>query len=97
MEPCKGGTLVNVPEEAEKLMTEYNPSSSTVSWALRFAASQKGVFRELSGMNTMEQVEDNTSFMADFVPLNDEENAIIEKVTKIINDKTAIQCTACEY
>jgi len=97
MEPCKGGTLVNVPEEAEKLMKDYNPSASTAGWALRFAASQKGVFRVLSGMNSMEQVEDNTSFMADFVPLNEEENAIIEKVTKIINDKTAIQCTACEY
>lgn len=97
MEPCKGGTLVNVPEEAEKLMKDYNPAASTASWALRFAASQKGVFRVLSGMNSMEQVEDNTSFMADFMPLNEEENAIIEKVNKIINENTAVQCTACEY
>lgn len=97
MEPCKGGTLINVPEEAEKLMKDYNPSASIASWALRYAASQKGVFRVLSGMNTMEQVEDNTSFMADFMPLNEEENAIIEKVTKIIDDKTAVQCTECEY
>jgi uncharacterized protein len=97
MEPCKGGTLVNVPKEAEKLMKDYNPAASTASWALRFAASQKGVFRVLSGMNSMEQVEDNTSFMVDFMPLNEEENAIIEKVTKIINENTAVQCTACEY
>lgn len=97
MEPCKGGTLINVPEEAEKLMKEYNPSASTASWALRYAASQKGVFRVLSGMNTIEQVEDNASFLNDFKLLNEEENAIIEKVTKIINDNTAIQCTACEY
>ncbi|URZ17502.1 aldo/keto reductase [Clostridium felsineum] len=97
MEPCKGGTLINVPEEAEKLMKEYNPKASNASWALRFAASQKGVFRVLSGMNTMDQVNDNTSFMEDFKPLNEEEMAIIEKVTKIINDNTAIACTACEY
>ena len=97
MEPCKGGTLVNVPEGAEKLMKDYNPEASIASWALRYAASQKGVFRVLSGMNNIEQVEDNVSFMADFVPLNEEENAIIKKVTKIINDKTAVQCTACEY
>lgn len=97
MEPCKGGTLANVPKDAEKLMKEYNPDASVASWAFRFAASQKGVFRVLSGMNNMEQVEDNASFMADFVTLNEEENAIIQKVTKIINENTAIQCTACEY
>ncbi|MDT8719443.1 aldo/keto reductase [Clostridium sp. 19966] len=97
MEPCKGGTLVNVPKEAEKLMKEYDNNASTASWALRFAASQKGVTRVLSGMNSIEQVEDNTSFMAEFKPLNKEENEIIEKVTEIINENTAIQCTACEY
>jgi len=97
MEPCKGGTLVNVPKEADKLMKDYNSAASTASWALRYAASQKGVFRVLSGMNSMEQVEDNTSFMAIFMPLNEEENTIIKKVTKIINENTAVQCTDCEY
>ncbi|WP_026882989.1 aldo/keto reductase [Clostridium akagii] len=97
MEPCKGGTLVNVPKEAEKLMKDYNPTASIASWALRFAASQKGVFRVLSGMNSIKQVEDNTSFMENFVPLNEDENEIIGNVTKIINENTAIQCTACEY
>jgi len=97
MEPCKGGTLINVPKEAEKLMKDYNPTASTASWAIRFAANQKGVFCLLSGMNSMEQVEDNTSFMDPFIPLNEEENTIIGKVTKIINENTAIQCTACEY
>ncbi len=97
MEPCKGGTLVNVPEEAEKLMKDYNPDASIASWALRFAASQKGVFCVLSGMNNMEQVEENTSTFADFKPLNEEERAIIAKVTEIINANTAVACTACSY
>ena len=51
MEPCKGGTLVNVPEEAEKLMKDYAPEASVANWAMRFAASQPGVFRVLSGKN----------------------------------------------
>ena len=51
MEPCKGGTLINVPKEAEKHMKDYNTEASIASWALRFAASQTGVFRVLSGMN----------------------------------------------
>lgn len=97
MEPCKGGTLVNIPEEAEALMRSYNPKAAPASWALRYAASQRGVCRVLSGMNTLEQVEENTAVFADFKPLNREEYEIIDKVTEIINAKTAVPCTGCEY
>lgn len=97
MEPCKGGTLINVPRQAEELMKAYAPDASVASWALRFAASQKGVFRVLSGMNTLEQVLDNTGTFKDYKPLNEEEQKIIEQVSAIINANTAIQCTACEY
>ena len=30
MEPCKGGTLVNIPEEAEKLMKDYAPEACSL-------------------------------------------------------------------
>lgn len=97
MEPCKGGTLVNVPKEAEELMKSYHPEASVASWAFRFAASQKGVIRVLSGMNTMEQVLDNTATFQDFSPLEEEEYEVIRKVAEMINQNTAVPCTACEY
>lgn len=97
MEPCKGGSLAIVPEKAVKLMKAYNPTASIPSWAIRFATSQEGVFMVLSGMNTMEQVLDNTSYMADFKPLNEEEYKIIDQVIEIINENTAIPCTTCRY
>ena len=97
MEPCKGGTLVNIPAEAERLMKGFAPERSPASWALRFAASQEGVFRVLSGMNAMDQVEDNCAALGDFRPLSEEENAVIDEVRKIIQANTAIPCTACEY
>lgn len=97
MEPCKGGTLVRVPKEAETLMKTYAPDASAASWALRFAASQKGVFRVLSGMNDMEQVMENTEIFRDFKPLDEEEYRVIERVTEIINANTAVPCTACAY
>ena len=97
MEPVKGGTLANVPEEALKLFRAYAPDASAASWALRFAASQEGVFRVLSGMNGMEQVQDNCSTLGEFVPLNEEEYAVIDAVRQIILKNTAIPCTACEY
>lgn len=97
MEPCKGGTLVNLPKEAEKLMKDYAPNASAASWALRFAASQPGVVMVLSGMNTMEQLLDNASTFQQFKPINEEELAIIQKVTKIIEQNTPIPCTGCAY
>ena len=42
MEPIKGGTLINLPQEAEILLREANPDASNASWALRFAASHEG-------------------------------------------------------
>ena len=97
MEPCKGGTLVNIPAEAEQLMKAYAPDASAASWAFRYAASQPGVARVLSGMNSMEQVQDNCDTFSSFVPLNAEEEEIIRKVTEIINANTAVPCTACAY
>lgn len=97
MEPCKGGTLINLPEEGLDLLKDYHPQASAASWALRFAASQNGVVRVLSGMNTMEQVMDNTAVFKNFVPTSQEENEIIRKVTAIIEKNTPIPCTGCAY
>lgn len=97
MEPCKGGTLANPPEEAAKLMKEYNPDASYASWAYRFVGSLPGVRVVSIGMPRMEFLEDNMKTFDNFEPLNDEEYAILDKVVDIINEKTAIACTNCNY
>ena len=97
MEPCKGGTLVNLPQEADGLLKQARPDKSNASWAMRFAASQEGVTRVLSGMNTMEQIEDNGDTFLNFEPIAPQEQKIIDQVREIIEKNTPIPCTGCAY
>ncbi len=97
MEPVKGGTLANIPEEAQKLFKEHEPERSVASWAIRFAASLPGVMVVLSGMSNVEQMQDNLGFMEDFKPLTEEEKELCFKVADIINRQIAVPCTGCSY
>ena len=97
MEPLKGGFLANLPEEAEKIMKDYNADESPISWALRYVAGIDGVFMVLSGASSLEQLEENIGFMEDFKELNEDEHKIIEEVTEIINSQITVPCTKCNY
>lgn len=97
MEACKGGTLANLPEEAVKLMKDYNPDASVASWAYRFVGSLPGVRVCLCGMPTEEFLKEDVAIFDDFKPLNEEEYKILDQVVEIINAKTPIPCTQCRY
>ncbi|TCL57545.1 hypothetical protein EDD76_10880 [Kineothrix alysoides] len=97
MEPVKGGGLVNLPKAAEIILDEHRNGASYASYAIRFCASFDKVCMVLSGMSTIEQMEDNLSYMKDFVPFTEEEFELIGHVREIMKDQDMIPCTACQY
>ena len=103
MEPVRGGGLVNLPQEARKILDEFNKdisnrsSSSYASYAIRYCASFENTFMVLSGMSTMEQMEDNISYMKDFIPFSDEEYQLVDRVRETLKNQDTIPCTACQY
>ncbi len=96
MEPVKGGSLVNLPDEAKTVLDALH-GGSYASYAIRFAASFEGVMMVLSGMSDLSQLEDNLSFMKNFKSLTDAEFAAIDKVCEIFKMQDIIPCTACHY
>lgn len=94
MEPVKGGTLAELPEEAEKILRAMRPGDSAARWALRFAAGLEGVEAVLSGMNSIEQIEDNLRPME---LLEGEEREALARCAEIVRADTAIACTSCRY
>ena len=97
MGPVKGGLLAGADSVAEKALREVNPDASAASWAVRFAASLDGLITMLSGMGTMEQLEDNIKTIKNLKPLTEEEMIVLRGVVDIINSMPLIQCTACKY
>ena len=96
MEPVKGGSLVNLPAEADQIFRDLN-GGSNASYALRFAASFPNMAMVLSGMSDMAQMEDNLNAMRDFVPLNETEKEAVRKVCEIFHSLNLIPCTSCRY
>lgn len=97
MEPVRGGALAKLPVAVEEMFKEALPEKSVASWAIRFAAGLEGVMMVLSGMSSLQQMDDNTAYMQDFVPLTEEEIGLCHRAREIINREKLVSCTACSY
>lgn len=96
MEPCKGGNLAKLPDDAKAVLDGLK-GGSPASYAIRFAAGHEGIMMVLSGMSDLAQMEDNLSFMKDFRPLDEQEQAAVDRVCALMREKNLIACTACRY
>ena len=75
MEPVKGGDLAKVPRAVETVLKECEPDASVASWAIRFVGSLDGLICCLSGMSTLEQVQDNIRTYRNLEPMTEQEMA----------------------
>ncbi len=96
MEPVRGGSLVDLPEKAAELIDSLG-GGSRASYAIRFAAGFEGIEMVLSGMGSMDMMNDNISYMKDYKPLDENELSAIGEAVKIIRAQPLIACTDCKY
>ena len=100
MEPLRGGKLVNMlPETAKTIFREYKISHTPAQWAFRWLWNQKEVTCVLSGMNSLEMVQENAAAAssAQIGELTSEDDAMLRQVAAAINGKMKVGCTGCGY
>lgn len=97
MEPVKGGMLATPPAPVEQILKASDPQASNASWAIRFAADLDGVITVLSGMSSLEQMEDNLASMKRFSGLTTVQKQTIVQAQEALAEIPLIPCTNCNY
>ena len=94
MGPVAGGRLGARSEVLANLIPGIN---RVPELALRFVLSNPGVTVALSGMSTMQMVEENVVTAADEVSLTAEDKAVIREHVERLAEMANLYCTGCKY
>ncbi|MCR5631971.1 MAG: aldo/keto reductase, partial [Eubacterium sp.] len=100
MEPLRGGKLVGMlPEKAKKIFADSDRGWTPAEWAFRWLYNQPEVTVVLSGMNSLEMVQENCKTASDMQAgtLTDKDFELLEEVKKAIKEKEKVGCTGCRY
>jgi len=100
MEPLQGGLLAaKPPADIEALWDQADSRRSQVEWAFRWLADKPQVKVILSGINTMEQLQDNLRIFASTRPgmLTPADHQLIRQVQALYREKLKVSCTGCRY
>lgn len=100
MEPLRGGKLVNMLPQKAIAAIEANPvKRSPAEWAFRWLWNQKEVSVVLSGMNSIEMLEENARVASDVKEdaFTEADFKMIEEIKTAINENMIVGCTACNY
>lgn len=95
MEPVRGGRLASLGEAEDAALKALRPDESVAAWAFRWLQSVPGVTVILSGMSSLDQMQDNVRTFESERPLLDkEEGALMSAVKPLLS---RVPCTACRY
>ncbi len=100
MEPLRGGKIAaNVPSDIEELWAKSEHNCSPAERGLRWVWNLSAVQAVLSGMSTMEQLEENIRIAAEVEAdsLSDKETELYKKVKRAYLKKIRIACSECRY
>ena len=100
MEPLRGGKLVSrLPEEARLIFESHPVRYTPAQWAFRWLFDQKEITCVLSGMNSMETVQDNLHTAGEATPgcLTQDDRDMLSRVAAAINARMKVGCTGCGY
>ena len=100
MEPLRGGKLVDLlPDKAKQKIASDPHGWSAPEWAFRWLWDQEDVTCVLSGMNSIEMVEENCRIASEAAAgsFNDTEREFLAGIKQIILDTTKVNCTGCRY
>ena len=100
MEPLRGGKLVRrLPSKAKEIFANHPSKYSPAGWAFRWLWNQPEVTCVLSGMNSMEMLQENisTASSVQVGELGPDEEKMLARVVAAINEKTKVGCTGCGY
>lgn len=99
MEPLRGGKLVNLPTDAMNLLSASQHKYTAAELGLRWLWNQPGITCVLSGMNTMDMVDENIRIAsdADIDSFTPEDFELVEKIIKMIRSREKVGCTGCRY
>jgi predicted aldo/keto reductase-like oxidoreductase len=96
MEPVRGGKLVDkLPTAAKERLKELRPHESVASWCFRWLMTLPNIGVILSGMTTMEQLEDNIRTFSEGSSLTAAEVDELYRIAEGL--KNNVPCTACRY
>lgn len=99
MEPLLGGRLVDPPTSIQTLWDQAETRRSPAEWALQWLWDQPEVSVVLSGMSTMEQVQENVASAdrSGVALLTNGELEMIRRVRDAYRALTGAPCTGCAY